>query len=169
MAGSEAHTTSRDYASLRGRAMGIAQLPSREERMEAFVALWWDAFAATGVSWVGFYVDHPGEPDDRRMTLAARRPKPACSPIGVHGACGQCLLAGRTLVVRDVRDLGEGYIACDPRDQSELVVPCIDAQGRPWGVLDVDSHEVASFSTGDGAAACDLLALAGLSHRGAAG
>jgi putative methionine-R-sulfoxide reductase with GAF domain len=103
------------------------------------------------------------------MTLAARRPKPACSPIGVHGACGQCLLAGRTLVVRDVRDLGEGYIACDPRDQSELVVPCMDAQGRPWGVLDVDSHVVASFSAGDGEAACELLALAGLSHRGAAG
>jgi putative methionine-R-sulfoxide reductase with GAF domain len=148
--------------------MDIAKLPSREERMEAFVQLWWDAFAATGVSWVGFYVDHPVEPDDRRMTLAARRPKPACSPIGVHGACGQCLLAGRTLVVRDVRDLGEGYIACDPRDQSELVVPCIDAQGRPWGVLDVDSHEVASFSTGDGSAACDLLALAGLSRPAAA-
>jgi putative methionine-R-sulfoxide reductase with GAF domain len=167
MAGSVAHTTTRDYASLRGRAVDIAQLPSREERMEAFVALWWDAFAATGVSWVGFYVDHPGEPDDRRMTLAARRPKPACSPIGVHGACGQCLLAGRTLVVRDVRDLGEGYIACDPRDQSELVVPCIDFQGRPWGVLDVDSHDVASFSQGDAAAACELLALAGLSHPAA--
>jgi len=169
MAGSEARTPSRDYASLRGRAMDIAQLPSREERMEAFVVLWWDAFADTGVSWVGFYVDHPGEPDDRRMTLAARRPKPACSPIGIHGACGQCLLAGRPLVVRDVRDLGEGYIACDPRDQSELVVPCIDSHGRPWGVLDVDSHDIASFGPGDAASACELLALAGLSHRGAAG
>ena len=167
MAGGAANTTDRDYAPLRGRAMDIARLPLREERMEAFVALWWDAFAATGVSWVGFYVDHPGEPDDRRMTLAARRPKPACSPIGVHGACGQCLLAGRTLVVRDVRDLGEGYIACDPRDQSELVVPCIDSQGRPWGVLDVDSHDVASFAQGDAAAACELLALAGLSHPAA--
>ena len=168
MAGSEAQTPSRDYASLRGRAMGIARLPSREERMEAFVALWWDAFASTGVSWVGFYVDHPGEPDDRRMTLAARRPKPACSPIGIHGACGQCLLAGRTLVVRDVRDLGEGYIACDPRDQSELVVPCIDSHGRPWGVLDVDSHDIASFGPVDAAAACELLALAGLSRATAA-
>jgi putative methionine-R-sulfoxide reductase with GAF domain len=167
MAGGTANTTVRDYAPLRGRAMDIAKLPSREDRMEAFVQMWWDAFAATGVSWVGFYVDHPGEPDDRRMTLAARRPKPACSPIGVHGACGQCLLAGRTLVVRDVRDLGEGYIACDPRDQSELVVPCIDAHGRPWGVLDVDSHDVASFSQGDAAAACELLALAGLSHPAA--
>ena len=169
MAGGAANTTDRDYAPLWGRAMDIAKLPSREARMEAFVQLWWDAFAASGVSWVGFYVDHPGEPDDRRMTLAARRPKPACSPIGIHGACGQCLVAGRTLVVRDVRDLGEGYIACDPRDQSELVVPCIDVQGRPWGVLDVDSHDVASFSQGDAAAACELLVLAGLSHPGAAG
>jgi putative methionine-R-sulfoxide reductase with GAF domain len=71
-------------------------------------------------------------------------------------------------VVRDVRDLGEGYIACDPRDQSELVVPCIDAHGHPWGVLDVDSHDIGSFGPGDAAAACEMLTLAGLSHAAAA-
>ncbi|RLS51530.1 MAG: hypothetical protein DWH92_03300, partial [Planctomycetota bacterium] len=134
----------RDYAALRTPAAAIATLPSREARMEAFVELWWSAFAAFGVSWAGFYVDCPHEPDAQRMILGARRPGPACSPIGIHGACGQALVSRQTLVVRDVADLGEGYIACDPRDRSELVVPCLTAEGQPWGVFDVDSHQVGS-------------------------
>ena len=152
----------RDYAALRMPAAAIAHLPSREARMEAFVELWWSAFAAFGVSWVGFYVDCPQEPDAQRMVLAARRPGPACSPIGIHGACGQALVSGQTLVVRDVADLGAGYIACDPRDRSELVVPCLTPDGHAWGVFDVDSHQVGSFHASDGTACHELLGLAGL-------
>jgi putative methionine-R-sulfoxide reductase with GAF domain len=152
----------RDYAALRTPAAAIATLPSREARMEAFVELWWSAFAAFGVSWAGFYVDCPHEPDAQRMILGARRPGPACSPIGIHGACGQALVSRQTLVVRDVADLGAGYIACDPRDRSELVVPCLTATGQPWGVFDVDSHQVGSFDSGDGTACRELLRLAGL-------
>ena len=63
----------RDYAALRTPAAAIAHLPSREARMEAFADLWWSAFAAFGVSWAGFYVDCPQEPDAQRMVLAARR------------------------------------------------------------------------------------------------
>ena len=152
----------RDYAALRTSATSIAHLPSREARMEAFVELWWSAFAAFGVSWAGFYVDCPEEPDSQRMILGARRPGPACSPIGIHGACGQALVSRQTLVVRDVADLGAGYIACDPRDRSELVVPCLTATGQPWGVFDVDSHQVGSFDADDGTACRELLRLAGL-------
>jgi putative methionine-R-sulfoxide reductase with GAF domain len=164
MAGGTANPTVRDYARLRGRAMDIAKLPSREERMEAFVQLWWDAFAATGVSWVGFYVDHPGEPDDRRMTLAARRPKPACSPIGIHGACGQSFRAEAIRLVEDVALLGAGYIACDPRDRSELVIP-IYRNGTAWGVLDADSHEYACFGSVDVTGLAGILRAAGLLDR----
>ena len=103
------------------------------------------------------------------MTLAARRPGPACSPIGIHGACGQCLRAARILVVRDVRDLGAGYIACDPRDRSELVVPCLGPGGRAWGVFDVDSHDLAAFDERDGTELAALLVMAGLSAPSAAG
>ena len=153
----------RDHATLLHAARAIAGLRTDRERMDAFVDLWWDAFARTGASWVGFYVDHPGEPDDRRMTLAARRPKPACSPIGIHGACGQALVAARCLVVRDVADLGAGYIACDPRDRSELVVPCLRPDGTAWAVLDIDSHDVGSFDAGDAEGCGQLLVAAGLS------
>lgn len=153
----------RDHAALLHAARAIAGLRTDRERMDAFVDLWWDAFGATGASWVGFYVDHPGEPDERRMTLAARRPKPACSPIGIHGACGQALRAAKCLVVRDVAELGAGYIACDPRDRSELVVPCLRADGMAWGVLDVDSHEVGAFDAQDAEGCGLLLVAAGLS------
>lgn len=83
------------------------------------------------------------------MVLVARRDKPACSPIGMHGACGRGLLSKRPLVVRDVTALGAGYIACDPRDKSEVVIPLIDASGRAWAVLDVDSHEPGAFGVAD--------------------
>jgi putative methionine-R-sulfoxide reductase with GAF domain len=152
-----------------GPAAGVvASIPDRDARLEAFVQLWWDAAAPLGASWAGFYVDLPQEPDDRRLVLAARRPKPACSPIGVHGACGQALLAARTLVVHDVEDLGAGYVACDPRDRSELVVPCLRADGFAWGVFDADSHRVGAFGAADGLACERLLVLAGLSEPHAA-
>ena len=93
-----------------------------------------------------------------------RRDRPAGSPIGMHGACGQAFRSGRPLVVRDVKELGENYIACDPRDRSEVVVPLFASDGRCWSVLDLDSHEVAAFDEGDVAGLQLLLRKAGLTQ-----
>lgn len=153
---------SRDWSLLHADAARIALLEERRDRMQAFVELVWNRMAHTGISWIGFYEDTPGAPDDERLVLTAREPKPACSPIGLHGACGQCLRSGRVLVARDVRELGPSYIACDPRDLSEIVLPCRDSAGSVWGVLDLDSHEIGAFSEADGAALGYLLRLAGV-------
>lgn len=105
-------------------------------------------------SWVGFYFG-PGESFDGiraktgEMILGPREPKPACSPISLQGACGRAFLSGRPLVVRDVKALGENYIACDPRDRSEVVIPIFDANGRITSVLDVDSFDVGAFTDDD--------------------
>jgi putative methionine-R-sulfoxide reductase with GAF domain len=139
----------------------LAGASDRASRMRAFVAAAWPHLSPTGVSWIGFYERDPS--DASQLLLAAREPKPACSPIGLHGACGQCLLAAAPLVVRDVAELGAGYIACDPRDRSEVVVPCLQPSGQAWGVLDVDSHDLASFSPHDAQQLAALLRLAGLS------
>jgi putative methionine-R-sulfoxide reductase with GAF domain len=66
-------------------------------------------------------------------------------------------------VVRDVRDLGEDYIACDPRDLSEVVVPLLEPDGACWGVLDADSRAVGSFDTDDAAGLARVMRAAGLS------
>jgi hypothetical protein len=64
-------------------------------------------------------------------------------------------------LVRDVQELGDGYIACDPRDRSELVLP-ISSAGRVLGVLDVDSHQIDAFSEIDLKAILSLMGLLSL-------
>lgn len=156
----------RRYAGIAAR---VTACGSRQERMEAVVGALWEELRHTGVSWVGFYLDQPEEPEDRRLVLGPRRDKPACSPIGLHGACGQALRSRRTLIVRDVRDLGENYVACDPRDRSEIVVPLLDERGAAWGVLDLDSFEVGAFGSDDDAGLRLVLRAAGLAQGGGRG
>lgn len=129
--------------------------------MRAVVDGIWDAFHTHGVSWAGFYVWSSKSPDE--LTLAYRRDKPACSPIGMHGACGKCFTSRKPLVVTDVAKLGAGYIACDPRDRSEVVVPLLNPDGSAWGVLDIDSHEASAFDVFDALSLVRLLNHAGLS------
>ena len=147
---------------------------ARDELMARFIDAIWRDCAPLGVSWIGFYVG-PGRLSidgqtarDDEMLLCAREPKPACSPIGLHGACGQSWSQGETLVVTHVKNLGEGYVACDPRDTSELVVPVFDESGEAWGVLDADSFDEGSFDEDDARAVADLLHASGLSSKGAA-
>jgi len=131
---------------------------SRNAAMQAFVDLTWQHLHPTGVSWIGFYL-HEGRDE---LILGPRRDKPACSPIGLHGACGRTFSMRAPLIVRDVADLGPNYIACDPRDRSEVVLPCIDAGGTCWAVLDADSHELAAFDETDVDGLRKLLVIAGL-------
>lgn len=150
----------RNYEIVCASAAGLRG--EREERASGLVDILWDALAPTGVSWVGFY---HGDPGGQELTLGARRDKPACSPIGLHGACGRVFLSGEPLVVRDVAELGENYVACDPRDKSEVVVPCFDERGVCWGVLDLDSFDAGSFSDEDARGLRDALLAAGLTTK----
>ena len=127
--------------------------------MQSVVDELWAQFSDTGVSWVGFYLYVP-ERDE--MVLGPRRDKPACSPIGMHGACGRAFRDDTPLIVRDVKELGENYIACDPKDRSEVVLPIRDAGGTVIGVLDLDSFDVGSFDETDVAGLERVLAAAGL-------
>lgn len=157
MGDNNARAMPRDYEQI---VSGIAAAGDRRQRMQAVIAALWAGLRDSGVSWIGFYLHEGGD----ELVLGPREPKPACSPIGLHGACGQAFRSGRPLVVRDVADLGENYVACDPRDRSEVVVPCLNADGTCWGVLDLDSHGVGSFGENDVAGLARVLRAAGLSY-----
>ena len=132
----------------------------RTARMWAVVDATWDALQATAVSWVGFYLHEGGE----ELILGPRRDKAACSPIGLHGMCGQAFTLRKPLLVRDVAELGKNYIACDPRDRSEVVLPLFDESGTCWGVLDLDSHELGAFDDTDVEGLQSVLQSAGLTQ-----
>ncbi len=127
-------------------------------RMSATIGALWAVCGELGYSWVGFYL-----PQGDALVLGARQPKPACSPIGLNGMCGRAFTETRTCIVRDVRALpGDGYIACDPRDLSEIVVPMLDDTGRCVGVLDADSFDVGAFTEADAVGLVGVLRRAGL-------
>jgi len=134
-----------------------------EARMQRVVDALWDAFSGAGVSWVGFYVADEAMPESERLILGPRRDKPACSPIGLHGVCGAGYASGVTRIVRDVKDLGENYVACDPRDLSEIVVPIAGEGGEIVAVLDLDSYEVGAFDESDDEGLRAVLTAAGFS------
>jgi putative methionine-R-sulfoxide reductase with GAF domain len=147
----------RDYDRVIGM---LAPQGDRQERMQHVVDALWDELGPKGCSWVGFYLKTP---DVDELVLGPRRDKPACSPIGLFGACGRAFHSRKPLVVTNVANLKAGYIACDPRDRSEVVVPCMEMFGEEcWGVLDADSHDVHSFTERDVLGLQRVLAHAGL-------
>lgn len=142
---------------------------NREARMGAVCDTLWRYFKDYGVSWVGFYTlaptstptttapptttdEAPAQPrpePEPQMVLGPSRDSPACSPIGMHGACGMALTKRRSLVVHDVHNLGPNYIACNPKDRSEVVVPVFNERGDCYGVLDIDSFDRSAFGEAD--------------------
>lgn len=152
----------------------------------------WSAFCDEGYSWVGFYLPaadapavtsvhaidvdkteatdvvraDPSQPHvtEPSMELGPRRDKPACSPIGMHGVCGQSFTRGVVRIVTDVALLGQDYIACDPNDRSEIVLPMFDG-ATVTGVLDIDSRDVDAFDGYDAESLLSLLKRVGLTDR----
>lgn len=138
-----------EAARLRGHA--------RPDVMQTVVDVLWEGLSERSVSWVGFYT---AAADQESLELGPHRDKPACTPVGLHGVCGQSFRSRRAMVIDDVRTLGDNYVACDPRDRSEVVVPLFEPDGRAWGVLDLDSHETGAFADADVAGLRRVLAAA---------
>ena len=148
----------RDYGGVVSRVRPAADRLATEQHV---IDALWPALEGRGVSWVGFYHKVAGRDE---MLLDACRPKPACSPLGLQGMCGRCWRERRPILLHDSRTLPpDGYIGCDPKDLSEVVVPLFEPDGSCWGVLDLDSYEVGSFSEADVAGLTRVVERAGLS------
>lgn len=95
-------------------------------------------------NWVGFYVMEGEE----ELVLGPFQGLPACVRIALgKGVCGTAARDRQTQLVEDVNAF-PGHIACDAASQSEVVVPII-VDGRVFGVLDIDSPELARFTEED--------------------
>jgi putative methionine-R-sulfoxide reductase with GAF domain len=117
-----------------------------ERMMREVIDVLWDNFAQSPYSWCGFYLISP---DGSQLMLGPHRDKPACSPLALHGVCGQVFKSGNAMIVPDVKALGAAHIECDPKNQSEIAVPVFNREGKVFGVLDVDSYELGAFDEMD--------------------
>ena len=149
----------RDYQAIAAR---LTPEGSESQRLQRVADALWEGMKNQGVSWVGFYIAQPEEPEDRRLVLGPHRDKPSCSPLGLHGVCGQAMRFRTARIIADVTELGDDYIACDPRDRSEIAIPLLREDGTCCIVLDLDSFEPAAFDESDHAGLMLVLEAAGL-------
>ncbi|WP_199099605.1 GAF domain-containing protein [Dyella sp. ASV21] len=114
------------------------------------------------LNWCGFYLY-----DGNELVVGPFQGKPACIRIALgRGVCGTAAQSRQTQRVRDVHEF-DGHIACDAASQSEIVVPLVHADGRLFGVWDVDSPSVARFDADDQAgmeALCKVF-MDAIEHR----
>ncbi len=95
------------------------------------------------INWVGFYQMNGGA-----LVLGPFQGKPACIRIPVgKGVCGTAVAEDAVQLVYDVHQF-PGHIACDGASNSEIVLP-LHANGKIWGVLDIDSPAIGRFTEQD--------------------
>lgn len=96
-----------------------------------------------GWLWVGFYLVKGEE-----LVLGPFQGPVACTRIkSGKGVCGRSWQEAKTFIVEDV-DKFPGHIACSSASRSEIVLPIV-TDGVVFGVLDVDSAELAQFDKVD--------------------
>ena len=98
-------------------------------------------------SWTGFFMLDPDDSDT--LVLGPFRGAPTEHvriPVS-QGICGAAVARNDTVVVDDVHS-DPRYLACSLETKSEIVVP-IRANGRVAGEIDIDSHDLAAFSSQD--------------------
>lgn len=92
-----------------------------------------------GWFWVGFYLVKGDQ-----LVLGPFQGPVACTRISKgRGVCGSSWEQAKTLIVPDVEKF-PGHIACSSLSRSEIVLPLLK-DGKVWGVLDVDSEQLAHF------------------------
>lgn len=103
------------------------------------------------INWVGFYLYKNNE-----LVLGPFQGKPACIRIAVgKGVCGTAFSTKTVQRVDDVHQFA-GHIACDVESNSEIVIPFYK-NGELFGVLDIDSPNIARFSEIDEKGLVDFM------------
>ena len=147
------------YAELKPQILSvIAGEPDVTARMASVVCLLREAFES--YFWAGFYcVDqHKKAMGVDELVIGPYQGSLGCLRIPFsRGVCGAAARTGQTQIVKDVHAIAD-HIACDPRSQSEIVVPVFDKAGDLIAVFDVDSDFLASFDEIDAEALESLMA-----------
>lgn len=98
-------------------------------------------------NWMGFYML---DPNDSEVLVLGPFRGAATEHVRIpvnEGICGAAVAQNDTVIVDDVNS-DPRYLACSLETKSEIVVP-IRLNGAVVGEIDIDSHELAAFSSAD--------------------
>jgi len=113
--------------------------------------------------WVGFYLNE----GNKRLNVGPYQGTHGCLFIKFgEGVCGRVAATHKTIIVEDLKKVNEQqsqkntilHISCDPRCNSEIVVPVLDKQGKLIAVFDVDSLHTNAFDSIDQKCLEDIMA-----------
>ena len=109
--------------------------------------------------WVGFYLV-----EGDQLVLGPFQGPVACTRIELgKGVCGTSWRDKRSIIVPDVHEF-PGHIACNANSRSEIVLPLFDKSNQVYGVLDVDSAELANFDQIDEKYLAQMTKMIGIEH-----
>ncbi|MEZ5001402.1 MAG: GAF domain-containing protein [Chitinophagales bacterium] len=92
------------------------------------------------IYWIGFYIV-----DNGVLKIGPYQGTIGCLTIEPsRGVCGRAYTKGLTQIVDDVHKDPQ-HIACDPKSNSEIVVPVFNYQDQIIAVLDIDSEIFGNF------------------------
>lgn len=94
--------------------------------------------------WIGFY-----RLIDNQLLVGPYQGTLACQNLTKDtGVCWTAVNQNQTIIVPDVRQFA-GHITCNPKSQSEIVVPVRNKTGKITAVLDADSDQLNTFDPTD--------------------
>jgi L-methionine (R)-S-oxide reductase len=98
-------------------------------------------------NWTGFYMLDPDDAETLVLGPFQGAPTEHVRIPVSQGICGAAVAQNGTVIVDDVHS-DPRYLACSLETKSEIVVP-IRANDAVVGEIDIDSHDLAAFSTRD--------------------
>ena len=140
------------YAELKNTIRAV--LDGIEDEITAMATISSLLHHSLGFLWTGFYrVVKP----ESLLRVGPYQGSLGCLEIEFgKGVCGRAAATRETIIVPDVQ-LFEGYITCDSRCRSEIVVPVFSGARQLIAVLDVDSENVGTFGAEDRNGLEDIL------------
>ena len=142
----------RDYHEVSQRLRAICT--GETDEIAIMATLSQELFASfDGFDWVGFY--RVVQPD--LLKIGPYQGGHGCLVIPFdNGVCGAAARTGEVQLVDDVETF-DGHIACSASTRSEMVMPIFDRQGSLRAVLDIDSDQLAFFTSEDIRHLSDIL------------
>ena len=135
----------KDFDSLLKKIEAVVKKPSkRDEKLQFICGLL--SGKVEHYDWVGFYISNNSKRELVLGPFVGEKTEHVKIKFG-EGICGQAAERQKLFIVQDVSE-EKNYLSCSPKVRSEIVMPILK-NDKIVGELDIDSHEMNTFTSKD--------------------